>query len=81
MNPAACSAADRRLSSWADKSKKIQREGDQNLEDESEKGAKVMTDVSPVILASALANLSSTESASGGDWHRTMARADSTRER
>ena len=50
MNPAACSVADRRLSSWVDKSKKIQREGDQNLEDENEKGAKVMTDVSPMIL-------------------------------
>ena len=40
-----------------------------------------MIDISPMILASALANLSSTESASGGDRHRTMARANSMRER
>ena len=40
-----------------------------------------MTEISPVILASVLANLSSTELASGGDRHRTMARANSTRER
>ena len=40
-----------------------------------------MIDISPVILASTLANLSSTELASGGDRHRTMARANSARER
>ena len=38
-------------------------------------------DISPMILASALANLSSTKSAMGGDRHRAMARVDSTRER
>jgi len=38
-------------------------------------------DISPIILASALANLSSTESAIGGDQHRAMPRVDSTRER
>ena len=37
-------------------------------------------DISPVILASALANLSSTESAMGEDRHRAMARVDSVRE-
>ena len=81
MNPATCFAANQRLSGWADESKKIQREGDQNLENENEKGAKDMIEVSPMIFASALANLSSTELASGGDRHRTMARADSARER
>ena len=37
-------------------------------------------DISPVILASALASLPSTESASGGDRHQAMARVDSARE-
>ena len=37
MNPSACSIANRRLSSWADKSKKIQRGDDQSLEDEIER--------------------------------------------
>jgi len=73
--------ADQRLSSWADRSKEIQREGVQKLDNENEKGSKVMTDVSPMVFASALANLSSTELASGGDRHRTMARANSARER
>ena len=36
-----------------------------------------MVGISPVILASASANLSSIGSASEGDRHRTMARADS----
>ena len=40
-----------------------------------------MIDMSPMILASALANLSSTELASGGDRHRTIAIADSVRDR
>ena len=40
-----------------------------------------MVGISPMILASSLANLSSTGSASEGDRHRTMARADSAMER
>ena len=40
-----------------------------------------MIDISPMIMALTLANLSSTKLASGGDRHQTMARADSARER
>ena len=53
---------------------------DQNPEGEIERKNEDY-DISPVILASALANLSSTESAMGGDRHRAMARVDSARER
>ena len=38
-------------------------------------------DIAPIILALALANLSSTELTTGGDWHRAMARVDSVREK
>ena len=40
-----------------------------------------MVDISPMILASALANLSPTRLTSGGDWPSIMAKADSARER
>ena len=39
-----------------------------------------MIDISHMILASTLANLSSTESASGGDPHQTMERANSRKD-
>ena len=81
MNPAAYSTADERLSSRADRSKKIQRGDDQDLEDKIKRRQKVVVGISPMILASASANLSSTESASEGDRCRTMARVDSAMER
>ena len=62
----------------ADKSEEFKREMIRILKVKS-KGNKGY-DISPMIPASALANLSSTESAMGGNRHRAMARVDSTRE-
>ena len=59
----------------------IQERDDQDLEDKIKKRHKVVVGISLVNLALALANLSSTGSASEGDQHRTKARADSTRDR
>ena len=67
MNPTAYSVADRRLSSWADISEEFKREMIRILKVRL-KGNKGY-DISPIILALALANLSSTESAMGGDQH------------
>ena len=61
-------------------SKGTQRGDDQDLKHKIKRRQKVVVDISPMILASASANLSSTGLTSGGDRHRTMDRADSTRE-